>query len=209
MSDGTIAVARARDYHIDWFGADGGHTASPKVAHEWVHLSDADKQHMADSLTGVRDSANKVMLATMTAGNGGRSGNPMYDVAGRMIGMSFPAQAVARGGDAAPPPPPRPAPVTPPQVLSPVSPDVFPDYLPPFSSQALADADNHLWVMLPETMIDRTTASAYDIIDRKGVLIDRVRQPGSRIIGFGVGGILYVVTRDAGEVRLTKMSVKQ
>jgi len=43
MPDGTIAIIRAQDFHIDWVAPDGARTASAKLPHEWHRLSDSDK----------------------------------------------------------------------------------------------------------------------------------------------------------------------
>jgi len=51
LSDGTIAVVRAADLHIDWIGPDGTVEASPKVPHEWARLTDSAKQAFVDSLS--------------------------------------------------------------------------------------------------------------------------------------------------------------
>ena len=41
MSDGSVAVVRGRDYHVDWLGKDGRWTSSPKMPFTWEHLDDA------------------------------------------------------------------------------------------------------------------------------------------------------------------------
>jgi hypothetical protein len=156
---------------------------SPRVAHEWVRLSDADKQRMADSMTVVRDTANKRMLASLKPGD-----LPLYDAAGRVLG-TFPIAPL-------PGAPPRPTPPPPAQALVPVSPAGIPDYLPATSSRAYPDADNHLWVALAATML-KTPDDVFDVIDRSGMLIDRVQPPHSTIAGFGKGGLVYVFVRTA------------
>jgi len=50
LSNGTVAVVRARDLHIDWIGLDGTTSASPKLPHEWHRLTDSDKVALVDSL---------------------------------------------------------------------------------------------------------------------------------------------------------------
>ncbi len=49
LSDGTIAVVRGHDFHIDWVAPDGKVTSSPKLPFEWQRLSDDDKQMVVDS----------------------------------------------------------------------------------------------------------------------------------------------------------------
>ena len=48
LADGTVAVVRAHDFHIDWIAPDGGVTASPRLAHEWTHLTDSMKAAIVD-----------------------------------------------------------------------------------------------------------------------------------------------------------------
>ena len=47
--DGTLAVVRGRDYHVDWLGADGRWTSSPKMPFDWQRVSDARKEALIDS----------------------------------------------------------------------------------------------------------------------------------------------------------------
>ena len=49
MSDGSIAIVRAQDYHIDWIDTDGTTRTSPKMPFEWRRLTDEQKQFYADS----------------------------------------------------------------------------------------------------------------------------------------------------------------
>ena len=35
VSDGSVALIRGRDYHIDWVNADGTRSSSPKIPFEW------------------------------------------------------------------------------------------------------------------------------------------------------------------------------
>ncbi len=50
LNDGTIAITRAQDFHIDWLTPDGGHEPSPKLPHLWVRLTDSVKVALVDSL---------------------------------------------------------------------------------------------------------------------------------------------------------------
>jgi hypothetical protein len=75
MSDGTIAVVRYRDYHIDWFAPDGTRRSSPPVAWPWKRLTDEDKQRMIEAREPwrrSRDSAAAASASTAT-GRGGIS----------------------------------------------------------------------------------------------------------------------------------------
>ncbi|MEP6766566.1 MAG: hypothetical protein ABJB66_19785, partial [Gemmatimonadaceae bacterium] len=50
LPDGTIAILRAHDYHMEWVDPDGTHRTSPKMAFDWKRLTDEGKQHVIDSI---------------------------------------------------------------------------------------------------------------------------------------------------------------
>lgn len=56
LSDGTVAVVRVRDYHVDWVRPDGRVTSSPKLPMQWRRLTDSMKVAIMDSLHA-RDAA--------------------------------------------------------------------------------------------------------------------------------------------------------
>jgi hypothetical protein len=56
LNDGTIAIVRVADYHIDWIRPDGHMTSSPKIPTQWIRMTDSMKVATMDSLR-VRDSA--------------------------------------------------------------------------------------------------------------------------------------------------------
>ena len=72
MSDGTVAVVRVLDYHIDWYTPDGKHTSSAKLPFDWKQLSDSDKTKMIDSLKAAAEIYTK-QIAAMTQGSGNGS----------------------------------------------------------------------------------------------------------------------------------------
>lgn len=49
-TDGTIAIVRAHDYHIDWLDTDGTKRSTPKMAFDWKRLTDEQKQFKIDSI---------------------------------------------------------------------------------------------------------------------------------------------------------------
>jgi hypothetical protein len=53
LSDGTVAVVRNFDLHIDWFAPNGSRTSTGKIPHEWVRLTDSLKDALIDSLTRI------------------------------------------------------------------------------------------------------------------------------------------------------------
>ncbi|MCC6244530.1 MAG: hypothetical protein IT353_16930 [Gemmatimonadaceae bacterium] len=50
LSDGTIAIVRAHDYHVDFVGADGSIRSAPKMPFDWMRLTEEQKQFKIDSL---------------------------------------------------------------------------------------------------------------------------------------------------------------
>ncbi|MEP6834637.1 MAG: hypothetical protein ABJB74_14675 [Gemmatimonas sp.] len=50
LPDGTVAIVRAQDYHIDWLSADGKLSSSPKMPFDWKRISTEDKQKIIDSV---------------------------------------------------------------------------------------------------------------------------------------------------------------
>ncbi|HET9682643.1 MAG TPA: hypothetical protein VFP15_00955, partial [Gemmatimonadaceae bacterium] len=91
-----------------------------------------------------------------------------------------------------------------------VSPSELPDYKPVFSTGSVrADMDDRIWVRTIPTKAS-TAGAIYDVIDRSGKLVDRVQVPvNATIAGFGKGGVVYVGTREGGEIRLQRVRVGQ
>jgi hypothetical protein len=216
LADGSIAVVRSSDYHIDWLRPDGTKESSAKVPFAWRRMSDEDKVAFIDSTKAAMEKLREQALAARAAGGGPQgpgSGGPerMAAVEGAAIAMG--PMIVMRGG---PGDGPRPAGgrdtsragganfTIPP--LQFVPPSELPDYAPPFTSGAArGDVDGNLWV---RTSYAVNGGPVYDIIDAKGQLKDRVQLPAGRVIsGFGPG-IVYMGVRDSTGVRPEKARVK-
>jgi len=156
--DGTIAVVRVRDYHVDWIRPDGHVTSTPKVPADWLRLSDSAKAAIMDSVRA-RDST---LAATRDDG---------------------PAPLVER------------------RVY--VEPADLPDYRPPFlSGFARVDAEGNVWVR------ENRSELVYDIVDRNGALVDRVRLPGgTTLAGFGPG-LAYLMAHTEHGVRISTARIR-
>jgi len=230
LSDGSIALVRGKDFHVDWLNRDGTITASPKIPFQWERLTDSAKVAFIDSA--------KVAIEKARA-----SGTFARDGAGQQIvtrgGDDGPPSAGRRdrqGGDAqraGSPPPPVPAPNAQPGTmtvtaggnttvtsvgpggglggplppLTMVSPSELPDYKPAFApGSTRADADGNLWVRTSQNVGARPV---YNVIDRKGELVDRVQLPLNRVlVGFGEGGVVYLAVRDGATAHLEKARVR-
>jgi hypothetical protein len=223
LSDGTIAVVRGHDFHVDWIAPDGNVTSSPKLPFEWQRLSDDDKQMVVDSARAAiekqRAEAQRLMdgaggPAAFTQGGGGErmivgafgggggaaagGGPPQRAQGGRAGGQA--AGQGGQGGDGGRGQgggPGGPGGGFRIPTVNMVPANELPDYRPPFAAQsALGDLDGNLWV--------RTTAPGekggvlYYVITRSNEIIDRVELPQGRILaGFGKNGLLYTGFRDA------------
>lgn len=198
LSDGSIAVVRGRDYHVDWIRPDGSRESTPRIPFDWRRLTDEDKVAFIDSVKAARArlAANSAPTAgaggTSAGGNPGAAGGPPGEVR-IMIGPGGPGGGAGFGGR---------EPVF-------VAPSELPDYQPVFFVGALrADLDGHLWVRTTPT---RALAGGpiYDVINAKGELIERVQVPKDRaIVGFGEGGIVYLLAREGSMTKLEAARVK-
>jgi hypothetical protein len=192
--DGAIAIIRGRDYHIDWVDADNHITSSAKIPFDWQRLSDEDKVAVIDSTR----TAMEAQRAKMAAGGGGPMAMGGPGGGGPVI-MQF-NTSVGGGGDGA---------VRKSAVegaagalgMSPltfVAPSELPDYRPAINlGSTKADIDGNLWIRTSATRPGSIAGPIYDVVNRKGELTDRVQVPAGRtIVGFGKGGIVYMMARD-------------
>ena len=53
LADGTVAIVRGHDYHIDWAHPDGRVTSTAKMPYDWLRIGPDQKQHLADSINAV------------------------------------------------------------------------------------------------------------------------------------------------------------
>ena len=174
LSDGTVAIVRARDYHVDWVSPTGVVTSSPKLPFDWKRLTDDDKQRLIDSTRVARETAQKRIDSAYNAGGsaGGSRGG--------------------RGGGGEGPPPTAPQTIL---VFPPLSEIV--DYYPPIRrGAAMSDLDGNLWILPTSSAQSRNGELVYDVVNVKGDF-HRVRLPvGRSIAGFGKGGVVYLQSGD-------------
>jgi hypothetical protein len=182
--DGSVAVVRGHDYHVDWLSPDGRWTSTPKMAFDWQHLNDGQKTTLIDSawaaLKARRDSMDAAHASagpSSAASGGGRAGGG---------GASGPAPAFLDGRS---------------------EPGDIPDYRPPFVRGSVrADADGNLWIRTTNVVNGQPV---YDVVNRRGEVTDRIQLPPFRTIaGFGVGVVFMAVKDSAGVVHLERARVK-
>jgi hypothetical protein len=234
LPDGTIALVRGRDFHVDWVGPQGI-TSAPKIPFDWERFTDEAKVAFIDSsrvaLEKARASGQFNFGGFGAVGRGGgeifggppREGPPREgaprdgaprDGAQRDGGSGGGGGANAQTGTMT---------VTtngnttttsvgpgeggqrPPITM--VSPSELPDYKPAFTpGSTRADADGNLWIRTSQNLNARPV---YDVINRKGELIDRVQLPQNRVlVGFGPNGVVYLAVRDGTTAHLEKARIK-
>jgi len=70
LSDGTVAIVRTHDYHIDWIDPDGTKRSTPKMPIDWRRYTDAEKAQRVDSMRKVADAQIKSQTAAMKGAGG-------------------------------------------------------------------------------------------------------------------------------------------
>jgi len=204
LSDGSIALVRGRDYHVDFIRPDGSRESAAKIPFDWKRLTDEDKVAFIDSVKAARQrmAANAPTPAVPgapagggAAGGGGANAGAPGEVR-IMIGGpgGAPGGAGGMGGG---------------REVTFVPPSELPDYQPPFFvGAARADNEGHLWIRTTPTKAI-SGGPVYDVIGAKGELVERVQVPKDRtIVGFGPGGIVYLLARDGTTTKLERARVK-
>jgi hypothetical protein len=204
LADGSIALVRGRDYHVDIVRPDGSRESFAKIPFEWQRMTDEDKVAFMDSLKAARQRmiANAPATATGQAGAAAGGAAPAGAAPGEQ------RMTVVMGGPGGGGPPPGGGPMGGREPTF-VAPSELPDYKPVFFAGAVrADADGFIWI---RTIPTKGTAGGpvYDVINAKGELVDRVQVPKDRtIVGFGQGGIVYLLAREGTASRLERASSK-
>ena len=229
LPDGSIALVRTKDYHVDWLSPDGTMTSSPKIPFQWERLTDEGKVAFIDSARVAIEKARASGQAAVAGGqqimlrpgneagaagtrrdsagrDGPRTGSPPAAAANPQTGtmtvtgggntvVTAVGPGGGRGAGGQLPP------------LTMILPSELPDYKPAFApGSSRADAEGNLWIRTSQNIDARPV---YNVINRKGELIDRVQLPANRIlVGFGSGGVVYLAVREGTTVHLEKARVR-
>jgi hypothetical protein len=207
LPDGTIGLVRTRDYHIDWISPNGTVTSSPKIPFAWERLTDSAKVAFIDSARVAMEkqrAAGQFGFGGAAGGGGGVQvtfGGPPGGPGGGAAGGPGGGRATVTTGPATS----GPAGQLPPLEMIPAT--DLPDYKPAFlPGSTRVDAEGNLWVRTTQNVDARPV---YNVINRKGELVDRVQIPANRIlVGFGPGGIAYLAVRDGGIAHLERARVR-
>ena len=208
LSDGTLAMVRGSDYHVDYYAPDGTKKSAPKIAFDWQRLTDEDKVAFLDSLKAARAR----QLAENPSGGGGAAlgggGGPQIQIvgggggpvtvgggAGGAGGANRASTAGSALGGAF--------------QMNFVSPSELPDYKPAFfAGSTKADNEGNLWIRtIPTKKVEG--GPVYDVINKDGVLVDRVQVPANTTIaGFGSDGSVYLTLQSNNTFYLEKAKVR-
>jgi hypothetical protein len=178
LADGSVALVRGHDYHIDWVRADGTMSSSPRIPFDWKRLTDEDKQKIVDSARVAQLAAEVRRLTNNLAAGGGGGG-------GRRGGGDPGGDPAARQG--------------PPQIRTVFVPlKDMTDFYPPLRRGAtVPDLDGNLWILPTTSAQSQSGELVYDVVNAQGELFERVRLPvGRSLAGFGKGGVVYLLFGD-------------
>jgi hypothetical protein len=170
LADGSVAIVRGSDYHIDWVSPAGVRTASPKMPFDWRRISDEEKAKVVDSLTKVNAPINARADSAMTRGG--------------------PNAIIQRWGV--------------------VPPSEWPDYYPPVRDGGVrVDADGNIWI-LPSTSAGAQGGLLYDVVNRSGILFERVQLPSDCALGgFAPARVLYLLCTPPGPQRAPATTIQR
>lgn len=140
--DGSIAIVRAGEYHVEWITPDLRLIVGEPIPYERIRITESDREEAIGRTVAAAARAAERMPVDAAA----------PDLAPAMRRMEWPG------------------------------------YKPPFTGDPHVDPANRVWIPLtPSRVGDPVT---YDVVDRTGRRVERVRMPPSTIIiGFGATSI--------------------
>lgn len=180
LSDGTLAIVRGHDYHVDWILPNGSAAASAKLPFDWRRLTDDEKQKLIDSAKIAEAKRFPPVNPNTPAAFAGAGGGANRDGGSGRSGGG----GEADGRPQAPPP----------LITEYVPLKEMADYYPPIRAGALMpDLDGNVWVLPTTSAQSRQGELVYDVINPRDGLQKRVRLPlGRSIVGFGRRGVVYL-----------------
>ncbi|MBA3340888.1 MAG: hypothetical protein H0T48_03550 [Gemmatimonadaceae bacterium] len=204
LSDGSVAIVRGRDYHVDVVTPQGVKSSFSKIPFDWQRLTDEDKVAFIDSVKAARArmgaSAPNLPFggvgAAQGSGGGGGGGGPQIMI------VTGPPAGSGEGG------PQRDAARTRQAQMTFVPASELPDYKPAFFAGAVrTDTDGNIWIRtIPTSAIPG--GPVYDVVNSKGEIVERVQIPvGRTLIGFG-SGTVYMTARENDKIYLEAATIR-
>lgn len=195
LPDGTIAIVRGSDYHVDFVHPDGSRTSSPKLPFDWKRITDEDKQRILDSTKAAAERRQAVADSVMRASTGGaRAGGGASAGAGGRGGGGVGGGGRGTGFPQLP--------------FMTVDLADLPDYYPPIRlGTVTSDPDGNVWI-LPTTSVLAAGGLTYDLVSGKGTLVERVQLPPQRsLLAVGRGGVVYMMNTTGNVIRLERATI--
>jgi hypothetical protein len=182
LADGTIALVRGKDFHIDWIG-DSATISSPKIPFDWERITAEQKSAIIDSAKARIEKA--IVNGQLNLTPDLARSNLEAAAASLTPPDSSHIDSTARN-----------------QIVM-VDPTELPDYKPAFApGSTFAEGATRLWIKTSQMVHGRPV---YDVINREGLLVDRVQLPANRsLAGFGENGVIYLSVRAGRTAYLEK-----
>jgi hypothetical protein len=228
LADGTVAVMRVLDYHVDYYRPDGSHTASDKLPFDWKRISDEEKTKLVDSLATMAKAASERM--GQGGGGGGfrmsfepigadklpdyyppvRQGSSIADRSGNLWVVPTTSNLSAQlaqsfmGGRGMGGPPMGGAN----GASNGGQPGAARRSAGAAGDSARQGPPPAAMMAMMQSMMNQPPL-VYDVISPAGQLIERVKLPsGRQLVGFGGDGLLYVTARDGRQMYLETLRLK-
>lgn len=237
LSDGTVAVIRVLDYHVDYYTPEGKHIVGERLPYDWKQIPEEDKIKFVDSLKTIAKTANEragsnngPMRMTFEpiaverfpdyfppvrqgASIADRNGNlwiiPSTSTLASQLATQM-QQQMGRGMGGGPGGPPG-------------------GGAPPTGAAGAGaagaaggqggrgerggrggDAGGMGAAMGLLGAMANQPPIVYDVVSREGKLVERVKLPaGRQIAGFGANGLIYLQAREGREMHLEVVKIKQ
>lgn len=224
LSDGTIAVLRASDYHIDFIDSDGKVESAPKLPFPFVNLTEGDRQALIDSARTAQAAADATGQSTMaregaavaagvavakaTGLNGTKPGDG-FSVDVKQTGALAAGTVTANPGQALQGTLPF---ATRAADIEYVPAERLPSRIPAFRGGRTmsVDLNDNIWIQTTAKDPSLQGGVMYDVVSRSGKLEQRVRIPAGRTIaGFGRNGDLYLAFKDDVGFGIERVAVRR
>jgi len=231
LNDGTVAVMRVLDFHVDYYRPDGSHLSSDKLPFDWKRITDDDKAKLVDSLQTL------AKAATERAGGGGgfrmsfepvaaeklpdyyppiRAGTTLADFDGNLwvlpatsnlsaqLATQFMGGMGGRGGPGGAGGAPGAAGGAAGAAGAPGAPRA------PRAAGDSARGGMPAAAMGMMAAMMNQPPLVYDIISPAGKMIERVKLPaGRQLLGFGPNGAIFLGARDGRQIIVEKVLRKE
>ena len=234
LNDGTVAVMRVLDFHVDYYRPDGSHLSSDKLPFDWKRITDEDKTKLVDSLQTLAKAATERAGGGAGGGGGGfrmsfepvaaeklpdyyppiRAGTTLADFDGNLWVLPATSNLSAQlatqfmggmGGRGGPGGPPGAAGAA----------GGAPGAAPGAPGAPRAPGDTTRGAM-PAAAMGMMAAMmnqpplVYDVISPAGKMIERVKLPaGRQLLGFGPNGAIFLGAREGRQIMVEKVMRKE